>query len=61
MTVPLLAFLLIRPYSYLASTISLDFGRKRAPVTARGLIDSAGYLFGGVIPNKMVLAVSGSF
>lgn len=47
----MLGFLLIGPYSYLAGSISLDFGGKVGSATAAGWIDGVGYL-GGVWAGK---------
>jgi OPA family glycerol-3-phosphate transporter-like MFS transporter len=42
--VGLIGFLLIGPYSYLAGSVSLDFGGSRGAATACGIIDGVGYL-----------------
>ena len=46
------AFTLIGPYSYLAGAISLDFGGKQGSAIASGIIDSVGYLGGGMTRRR---------
>jgi sugar phosphate permease len=56
--VSLVAFLLIGPYSYLAGSISLDFGGKHGSATACSIIDGVGYIFGGVVAGQVVAKLS---
>ena len=46
-------FLLLGPYSFLAGSISLDFGGKKGSATAAGWIDGIGYI-GGILSEKYI-------
>ena len=52
-TLGVVAFVMIGPYSFLAGAVSLDFGGKRGSATAAGWIDGIGYL-GGILAGKGV-------
>ncbi len=49
--ISLVGFLLIGPYSYLAGSVSLDFGGSRGAATTCGIIDGVGY-FGSYLAGE---------
>ena len=52
-TIGLVAFCLLGPYSYLGGAFALDFGGKQASAASSGIIDGIGYL-GGVLAGDSV-------
>jgi OPA family glycerol-3-phosphate transporter-like MFS transporter len=60
LTIGLVAFCLLGPYSYLGGAFALDFGGTQGSALASGLIDGIGYL-GGAVANDSVARISVSF
>jgi sugar phosphate permease len=57
-TVPIrIADTMVGPFSYLAGTMTLDFGGKHGAATSSGIIDGVGYL-GGVLSGDAVARIS---
>jgi OPA family glycerol-3-phosphate transporter-like MFS transporter len=57
LTIGVVAFCLLGPYSYLAGAFALDFGGKQASAVSSGIIDGVGYL-GAVAAGDSVARVS---
>jgi sugar phosphate permease len=53
LTIGVVAFCLLGPYSYLGGAFALDFGGKQASAASSGIIDGIGYL-GGVLAGDSV-------
>jgi sugar phosphate permease len=53
LTIGVVAFCLLGPYSYLGGAFALDFGGKQASAASSGIIDGVGYL-GGVLAGDSV-------
>jgi OPA family glycerol-3-phosphate transporter-like MFS transporter len=60
LTIGVVAFCLLGPYSYLGGAFALDFGGKQASAAASGIIDGIGYL-GGVLAGDSVARVAVAF
>jgi OPA family glycerol-3-phosphate transporter-like MFS transporter len=56
-TIGLIAFCLLGPYSYLGGAFALDFGGKQASAVSSGIIDGVGYL-GAVAAGDSVARVA---
>jgi sugar phosphate permease len=56
-TIGVIAFCLLGPYSYLGGAFALDFGGKQASAASSGIIDGIGYL-GGVLAGDSVARLS---
>ncbi|TLY63403.1 MAG: MFS transporter [Gammaproteobacteria bacterium] len=59
-TIGVIAFCLLGPYSYLGGAFALDLGGKQAGAVSSGIIDSVGYL-GGVLAGDSVARISVAF
>jgi MFS transporter, OPA family, glycerol-3-phosphate transporter len=59
-TIGLVAFCLLGPYSYLGGAYALDFGGKQGGAVSSGIIDGVGYL-GGVLAGDTVARVAVTF
>jgi sugar phosphate permease len=59
-TIGVVAFCLLGPYSYLGGAFALDFGGKQASAASSGIIDGIGYL-GGVLAGDTVARVARAF
>jgi sugar phosphate permease len=59
-TIGVVAFCLLGPYSYLGGAFALDFGGKQASAASSGIIDGIGYL-GGVLAGDSVARLSVAF
>ncbi|HEX4231409.1 MAG TPA: MFS transporter [Bryobacteraceae bacterium] len=59
-TIGVVAFGLLGPYSYLAGAMALDFGGSQGGATSSGIIDGVGYL-GGVLAGDSVARLSVAF
>jgi sugar phosphate permease len=59
-TIGVVAFCLLGPYSYLGGAFALDFGGKQASAAASGIIDGIGYL-GGVLAGDSVARLTVAF
>ena len=59
-TIGLVAFCLLGPYSYLGGAFALDFGGKQASAASSGIIDGIGYL-GGVLAGDSVARLAVAF
>jgi OPA family glycerol-3-phosphate transporter-like MFS transporter len=59
-TIGIVAFCLLGPYSYLPGAFALDFGGKQAGAVASGLVDGTGYL-GGVLAGTVMARLSVAF
>ncbi len=57
LTIGLIAFCLLGPYSYLGGAFALDFGGKQASAVSSGIIDGVGYL-GAVAAGDSVGRIS---
>ena len=57
LTIGVVAFCLLGPYSYLGGAFALDFGGKQASAASSGIIDGIGYL-GGVLAGDSVARLS---
>jgi sugar phosphate permease len=57
LTIGIVGFCLLGPYSYLGGAFALDFGGKQASAASSGLIDGVGYL-GGVLAGYSVARLS---
>jgi sugar phosphate permease len=53
LTIGVVAFCLLGPYSYLGGAFALDFGGKQASAASSGIIDGVGYM-GGVLAGDSV-------
>jgi len=60
LTIGVIAFCLLGPYSYLGGAFALDFGGKQASAASSGIIDGIGYL-GGVLAGDSVARLSNVF
>ncbi len=60
LTIGVVAFCLLGPYSYLGGAFALDFGGKQASAASSGIIDGIGYL-GGVLAGDSVARLSNVF
>jgi sugar phosphate permease len=60
LTIGVIAFCLLGPYSYLGGAFALDFGGKQGSAVASGMIDGIGYL-GGAVASGSVAHISVSF
>ncbi len=59
-TIGVIAFGLLGPYSYLGGAFALDFGGKQAGAVSSGLIDGVGYI-GGILAGDAVARVTVAF
>ena len=59
-TIGVVAFCLLGPYSYLGGAFALDFGGKQASAASSGIIDGVGYL-GGVLAGDSVARLAVAF
>jgi OPA family glycerol-3-phosphate transporter-like MFS transporter len=59
-TIGMVAFCMLGPYSYLGGAFALDFGGKQASAASSGIIDGIGYL-GGVLAGDTVARLAVSF
>ena len=59
-TIGVVAFCLLGPYSYLGGAFALDFGGKQASAASSGIIDGIGYL-GGVLAGDSVARLAVAF
>ncbi len=59
-TIGIIAFCLLGPYSYLGGAFALDFGGKQASAVSSGIIDGVGYL-GGVLAGDSVARLAVAF
>jgi OPA family glycerol-3-phosphate transporter-like MFS transporter len=59
-TIAVIAFCLLGPYSYLGGAFALDFGGKQASAVSSGIIDGVGYL-GGVLAGDSVARLAVAF
>jgi MFS transporter, OPA family, glycerol-3-phosphate transporter len=59
-TIGVVAFCLLGPYSYLGGAYALDFGGKQGGAVSSGIIDGVGYL-GGVLAGDTVARVAVAF
>ena len=59
LTIGVVAFCLLGPYSYLGGAFALDFGGKQASAASSGIIDGIGYL-GGVLAGDSVARLAGA-
>jgi sugar phosphate permease len=59
LTIGIVAFCLLGPYSYLGGAFALDFGGKQASAASSGIIDGIGYL-GGVLAGDSVARLAGA-
>jgi sugar phosphate permease len=59
-TIGVVAFCLLGPYSYLGGAYALDFGGKQGGAVSSGIIDGIGYL-GGVLAGDTVARVAVAF
>ncbi|HMK86117.1 MAG TPA: MFS transporter [Steroidobacteraceae bacterium] len=57
LTIGIVAFCLLGPYSYLGGAFALDFGGKQASAASSGIIDGVGYL-GGWLAGDSVARIS---
>jgi sugar phosphate permease len=57
LTIGVIAFCLLGPYSYLGGAFALDFGGKQASAVSSGIIDGVGYL-GAVAAGDSVGRIS---
>ena len=60
LTIGLIAFGLLGPYSYLGGAYALDFGGKQAGAVSSGIIDGVGYI-GGILAGDAVARVAVAF
>ena len=60
LTIGLIAFGLLGPYSYLGGAYALDFGGKQAGAVSSGIIDGVGYI-GGILAGDSVARLAGAF
>ncbi|HEV3179408.1 MAG TPA: MFS transporter [Steroidobacteraceae bacterium] len=60
LTIGVVAFCLLGPYSYLGGAFALDFGGKQASAASSGIIDGIGYL-GGVLAGDSVARLAVAF
>ena len=60
LTIGVVAFCLLGPYSYLGGAFALDFGGKQASAAASGIIDGIGYL-GGVLAGDSIARLAVAF
>jgi sugar phosphate permease len=60
LTIGMVAFCLLGPYSYLGGAFALDFGGKQASAASSGIIDGIGYL-GGVLAGDSVARLAVAF
>ncbi len=60
LTIGVIAFCLLGPYSYLGGAFAMDFGGKQASAMSSGIIDGIGYL-GAVVAGDSVARVSVAF
>jgi len=59
-TIGVVAFCLLGPYSYLGGAFALDFGGKQASASSSGIIDGVGYI-GGVLAGDTVARVARAY
>ena len=59
-TIGVVAFCLLGPYSYLGGAFALDFGGKQASAASSGIIDGVGYI-GGVLAGDTVARLARAF
>ena len=59
-TIGVVAFCLLGPYSYLGGAFALDFGGKQASAASSGIIDGVGYI-GGVLAGDTVARVARAY
>jgi sugar phosphate permease len=59
-TIGVVAFCLLGPYSYLGGAFALDFGGKQASAASSGIIDGIGYL-GGILAGDSVARLAVAF
>ncbi|HEY8052124.1 MAG TPA: MFS transporter [Steroidobacteraceae bacterium] len=60
LTIGVVAFCLLGPYSYLGGAFALDFGGKQASAASSGIIDGIGYL-GGILAGDSVARLAAAF
>jgi OPA family glycerol-3-phosphate transporter-like MFS transporter len=60
LTIGLIAFGLLGPYSYLGGAYALDFGGKQAGAVSSGIIDGVGYI-GGILAGDSVARLAVAF
>jgi sugar phosphate permease len=60
LTIGVVAFGLLGPYSYLGGAFALDFGGKQASAASSGIIDGIGYL-GGVLAGDTAARVARAY
>jgi OPA family glycerol-3-phosphate transporter-like MFS transporter len=60
LTIGVVGFCLLGPYSYLGGAFALDFGGKQASAASSGIIDGIGYL-GGILAGDSVARLAAAF